>query len=503
MPRLRALAADGFRRALDPVLPAVTCSVQATLLTGLEPRDHGIVGNGWYFRDLGEVCLWRQSQRARAGREAVGDGAPRASPGFTVRQPLLVVRDGRLDRRDGHAAADLPRRRAQGARLLHAAAGAARRAARRSSARSRSSPSGARPPGIASSRWIAGAARARARRRRARPDCSSTCRTSTTTSSASARTIRASARPLRDVDDVVGELVDARAARAAPTVVVLSEYGIDRRVDAPVHVNRALREAGLLDGRRRRPAGRCSTRAPSRAFAVADHQIAHVYVRDAARPARACASCSRGLPGVDARPRRRRASAPPASTTRAPASSSLVAEPDAWFTYYYWLDDDARARLRAHASTSTASPATTRPSSSSTRPTGSPRPRPRAALARKKARLPLRRWTSSRSTRRSCAAATAACPTTPDDGPVLLCSDPALARDRIAATDVRDLLLELAGAAAGGGGRAPSSAARELSAASCARWSGPRRCQRSDSIRSEHRDRARTARSARPRTGAR
>ena len=60
-PRLAALGRAGFTASLGTVLPAVTCSAQATMLTGRPPRDHGIVGNGWYFRDLAEVWLWRQS----------------------------------------------------------------------------------------------------------------------------------------------------------------------------------------------------------------------------------------------------------------------------------------------------------------------------------------------------------------------------------------------------------------------------------------------------------
>ena len=63
MPRLRKLADAGWQRPLGAVLPAVTCSAQATYLTGTLPREHGIVGNGWYFRDLGEVFLWRQSNK--------------------------------------------------------------------------------------------------------------------------------------------------------------------------------------------------------------------------------------------------------------------------------------------------------------------------------------------------------------------------------------------------------------------------------------------------------
>jgi predicted AlkP superfamily pyrophosphatase or phosphodiesterase len=58
---LARLARDGFARPLSTVLPAVTCSAQSTILTGLLPRDHGIVGNGWYFRDLSEIGFWKQS----------------------------------------------------------------------------------------------------------------------------------------------------------------------------------------------------------------------------------------------------------------------------------------------------------------------------------------------------------------------------------------------------------------------------------------------------------
>jgi len=60
MPRVRSVAGSGFSVELGTVLPAVTCSVQSTFLTGATPAEHGIVGNGWYFRDLGEVLLWRQ-----------------------------------------------------------------------------------------------------------------------------------------------------------------------------------------------------------------------------------------------------------------------------------------------------------------------------------------------------------------------------------------------------------------------------------------------------------
>src|SRR4051794_5142279 len=68
---------------LTSILPAVTCSVQSTMLTGLSPRDHGIVGNGWYHRDLSEVLFWRQSNALVSG-EKVWDAAKKRDQAFTV-----------------------------------------------------------------------------------------------------------------------------------------------------------------------------------------------------------------------------------------------------------------------------------------------------------------------------------------------------------------------------------------------------------------------------------
>ena len=81
MPRLRQLAAGGWQSELRTVLPAVTCSVQSTMLTGLSPAEHGIVGNGWYFRELGDVYLWRQHNRLVEG-EKLWEAARGARSGY-------------------------------------------------------------------------------------------------------------------------------------------------------------------------------------------------------------------------------------------------------------------------------------------------------------------------------------------------------------------------------------------------------------------------------------
>ncbi|MDJ0896569.1 MAG: ectonucleotide pyrophosphatase/phosphodiesterase, partial [Alphaproteobacteria bacterium] len=81
-PNLKRLSDRGGLRPLTTVTPAVTCTVQSTLVTGLPPAGHGAVANGWYFRDLSEVWLWRQSNRLIAG-EKIWDAAKARNPDFT------------------------------------------------------------------------------------------------------------------------------------------------------------------------------------------------------------------------------------------------------------------------------------------------------------------------------------------------------------------------------------------------------------------------------------
>src|SRR5688572_6486498 len=79
-PRLSALAREGYVAPMDGVLPAVTCTAQATLLTGTLPREHGIVANGWFFRELAEVWLWRQSNHLVQGPKLFDELATAAPP---------------------------------------------------------------------------------------------------------------------------------------------------------------------------------------------------------------------------------------------------------------------------------------------------------------------------------------------------------------------------------------------------------------------------------------
>ena len=435
MPNVAAVGTGGFTATLDTVFPAVTCSVQSTLLTGGLPRDHGVVGNGWYFRDLGEVFLWRQHNALVEG-EKVWDAARRLSPGYQVANVCWWYAMG--------AATDYlvtPRP------IYHADG--------------RKSPDCyTYPPGlhdeltsalgtfplfnywgptasIASSNWIIAAAQriltAKAPDltlvyvphldydlQRYGPD--------------GPEAIAAA----REVDAALAPLLDAARSRDA-AIVVLSEYGITA-AHRPVDINRALRREGLLN---------VHTQAgmeyldpwTSRAFAVADHQVAHVYVADPADIPRV-RDIVAALPGVgdvlgDA--------GKAAYGIDHPRAGELVAvaEPDAWFTYYYWLDD-ARAPDFARSVEIHRKPGYDPAELFFDPGDRTVKLRAVTALARKK--LGLRSTLSVVSLDPSCVRGShGRLPDSADDGPVLLCSDARHGRETYAATEVKELLVRLSG----------------------------------------------------------
>jgi predicted AlkP superfamily pyrophosphatase or phosphodiesterase len=305
--------------------------MQSTLLTGLPPRGHGAIANGWFFRDLGEIYFWRQSARLVSG-ERIWEAARERDTSFTCANLFWWYAM--------HGTADI----SVTPRPMYLADG-------------RKVPDcWAFPPGlreelterlgpfplfrfwgpatsIESSRWIARCAlHVRHTRaptltliylphldydlQRCGPDDPSI------------------GAALREVDEICGELI-ADARRDGAGVMVVSEYGI-AAVDTPIHINRALRQAGWLRVRHEL-GGEQLDLAASDAFAVVDHQLAHVYVQ---RPELIpdVASVISSLPGVEwvSSP-----SAGPALDLHHPRSGELVAlaRQNAWFTYYHWLDD--------------------------------------------------------------------------------------------------------------------------------------------------------------------
>jgi predicted AlkP superfamily pyrophosphatase or phosphodiesterase len=436
MPNLAALAHTGWQAELGTVLPAVTCSAQSTFLTGAMPRDHGIVGNGWYFRDVGEVHLWRQHNKLVLG-EKVWETARAANPDFQVANVCWWYAMG--------ATTDIT----VTPRPIYHADG-------------RKSPDAyVRPPALhdeltgalgefplfqywgptaalASSEWIIGASRKILREhhpdmllvyvphldydlQRFGPD--------------SAQAIRAA----REIDTALKPLLDD-ARNADATIVALSEYGITD-VRRPVDLNRLLRREGLLEVYTQDGMEYLDPWV-SRAFAVADHQVAHVYVADSSDIPRVRDMLS-SLAGVDEVLDRSEQAKYGIDHERA-GELVVVADPDAWFTYYYWLDDDR-------------APDFARGVEIHRKPGYDPAElffNPEDKLAKAKAGLNLvKKKVGLRYAMQVVPLDPAPVrgshgrlPLSADDGPVLLCSVPdAEPGGVVSATQVRDLLLQLQG----------------------------------------------------------
>ena len=144
-------------------------------------------------------------------------------------------------------------------------------------------------------------------------------------------------RDLREVDAIVGDLLDFFGTRGVP-VVLLSEYGITN-VDTPIHLNRIFRERGWLTvkdelGLEILDAG------ASKVFAVADHQVAHIYLNDTTLE-KSVRDVLEKTAGVEIVLGKAEKIAAGIEHSRA-GDLIAVARENAWFTYYYWLDD-ARA----------------------------------------------------------------------------------------------------------------------------------------------------------------
>jgi predicted AlkP superfamily pyrophosphatase or phosphodiesterase len=332
-PRIAAVGNAGFTATLGTILPAVTCSAQATMLTGTLPREHGVVANGWYFRDLAEVWLWRQSNLLVQRPKVYENAKARFGEGFTSAKMfwwynMYAAVDWAATPRPVYPAdgRKLPSIYTDPPELKAALQG----------------PLGTFPlfnfwgptADIKSSAWIAKATCEVIDRHRPTLTLCYLPHLDYDLQRFGPNGPEAK-RAAAEIDQVAGDLIDHARAKGY-AVIVVSEYGITPVSDG-VHINRALREAGLLKVNQVDLGWELLDAGASRAFAVADHQVAHVYVKDPADLARTKALLET-LPGVervlDAQGKR------DAGIDHANAGELVcVAEPTRWFTYYYWLDD--------------------------------------------------------------------------------------------------------------------------------------------------------------------
>jgi predicted AlkP superfamily pyrophosphatase or phosphodiesterase len=337
-PRLRALGAAGCAKPLGGIVPAVTCAAQATALTGLAPSGHGIVGNGWFHRDTGEVRFWLQSNALVQGETVYAAARRRAREkgvGFTCAKLFWWFNQGApVD----WSVTPKPWYGADGSKVfgIHGDPRDLCPELERELGRFPFHTFWGPAAGLPASDWIA---RAAARVLRTRRPTLTLVYLPHLDYDLQRHGPDAPGTPQRvaEVDRAAGLVLDA-AEEVGAEVVAFSEYGL-LPVRSHATPNRALREAGYLQVRAG-PFGEQLDTFRSRAFAVCDHQVAHVHVR-APADLEPVAALLRDLPGV-ARVLDHRAKV--AMGLEHPRAGDLVllARPDAWFAYPYWLDD-ARA----------------------------------------------------------------------------------------------------------------------------------------------------------------
>ncbi|MFC3121399.1 alkaline phosphatase family protein [Agaribacter flavus] len=341
-PNINKLLEHGYQsHALLTEFPAVTTTAQAAMLTGKQASSHGIVGNGWYFRDLAEVGFWKQSNELVQANK-VWDELKALMPDIKVSKlfwwyNMYANVDSSITPR--------PHYLADGNKIFDLY----------------SSPNGLHQDiereigtfpffnfwgpkaGIGASEWIGKAAIKEFEKNR--PDLQLVylphldyCLQKLGPNHPSI------AQEIRAIDKVVGSIIEAYEKYNVAFLLV-SEYGITE-VKQAVHINKILRRAGYIQVRETRISANkvienidCGA---SSAFAVSDHQCAHIYFNQKsqqdAEKIEAVKTLLMSTQGVDKVLDKVEQEA---LGLRHERSGDLVAisKADAWFTYYFWLDD--------------------------------------------------------------------------------------------------------------------------------------------------------------------
>jgi len=331
-PFLKQYIQNNFVNTISPMLPAVTTSVQSTYVTGKWPGEHGIVGNGWYDHAECEIKFWKQSNKLVQG-EKIWDKAKRMDPGFTCSKMFWWYN---MYSTADYSVTPRPNYLADGRKMPDCYSHPA------SLRDDLQKELGTFPlfqfwgPGanIKSTQWIADASVHTDKKynptltliylphldyclQKFGPDFNKI------------------ANELKQIDGVVEQLV-SHYKKTGARIILLSEYGITN-VDRPVYINRVLRENGLLNIRIERGLELLDAGA-SAAFAVADHQVAHIYINDP-QVASKVRSVIEKIPGVELVLDRNEQKKYHIDHER---SGDLVVMADArsWFCYYFWMDDN-------------------------------------------------------------------------------------------------------------------------------------------------------------------
>lgn len=332
-PNITKLRDDGFSRPMQTVLPAVTCSVQATLLTGESPSKHGIVANGWYFRELAEVGFWKQSNHLVQAERLYQTARSRSQAHTTAKMFWWYNMYADVN----WSVTPRPSYPSDGRKIpdIYSDPADLRDSLQEKLGRFPLFNFWGPTADIKSTAWIADASVDIFNSRQPSlmlvylPHLDYNLQRVGTKHPVIADDIRA-------VDQEAGKLIDA-ARRADADVVVLSEYGITD-VSRPIHINRILRESGYVTVRRESLGWETLDCGASKAFAVADHQVAHVYVRRSEDIAKVKALLQK-VDGIEHVLDRSEQAAFGIEHERS-GELVCISGRDAWFTYYFWLNDD-------------------------------------------------------------------------------------------------------------------------------------------------------------------
>ncbi len=330
-PFIKSFLEKGQSTYIKPVLPAVTCSAQSTYLTGKWPSEHGIVGNGWYFREECEVKFWRQSNHL-VQQPKIWDALKAKDASFTCANHfwwynMYSTADYSITPRPNYLAdgRKIPDIYSQPAELRDTVQGSL----------------GMFPlfefwgpkTTINSSQWIANAA-----------IHTDELYDPTLTLiylphldynlQRHGLDFKVISKDLKEIDGVVKQLVD-HYEKSNANIILLSEYGITN-VNRPIHLNRVLRKNGYVRVRVERGLELLDA-GISDAFAVADHQIAHIYLKDKARLSEVKKLISQ-QEGVEQVLSGDEIGQKHLLHERC-GDLVVVADKDSWFTYYFWLDD--------------------------------------------------------------------------------------------------------------------------------------------------------------------
>lgn len=330
-PFLKAYSEKKHLRTIKPMLPAVTTSVQSTYLTGKWPSEHGIVGNGWYDRVDNEQKFWKQSNKL-VQAENIWDRAKREDPTFTVSQMFWWYN---MYSTADYTCTPRPNYLADGRKIPDCYAKPA-------SLRDELQDTLGQFPlfkfwgagaNIESTQWIADASKITDDKydptltliylphldycqQKFGPD------------------VNKIAKELKEIDTVIKDLVEFYERKNA-NIILLSEYGI-APTNHPIHLNRTFRREGLLEIRMERGL-ELMDMGESKAFVIADHQIAHVYINDDSVREKV-KGILESTPGVSLILDKEGQAAHHIDHERS-GDFVIMSDQDHWFTYYFWLDD--------------------------------------------------------------------------------------------------------------------------------------------------------------------